>query len=72
MASICAFFSAGESSFRVSVFMPAILFPTERKSNHAVNVRYPGDDATKRDAQEALRFASVIRREVRHALGLKG
>ena len=52
--------------------MPAILFPTELKSNHAVNVRYPGDDATKRDAQEALKFASVIRREVRHALGLKG
>ena len=41
-------------------------------TQYAVNVRYPGDDATKRDAQEALKFATAIRREARLALGLKG
>ncbi len=40
-------------------------------TQYAVNVRYPGDDATKRDAQEALKFATAIRREARRALGLK-
>ena len=40
-------------------------------TKYAVDVRYPGDDATKRDAQEALKFAATIRREVRLALGLK-
>lgn len=40
-------------------------------TKYAVDVRYPGDDATKRDAQEALKFAATIRREARLALGLK-
>ena len=39
-------------------------------TKYAVDVRYPGDDATKRDAQEALKFAATIRREARLALGL--
>jgi HEPN domain-containing protein len=37
----------------------------------AVNTRYPGDDATKREAVEALKFATAIRREARLALGVK-
>ena len=41
-------------------------------TQYAVNVRYPGDDATKRDAREAFKFAAAIRREARLALGLKG
>jgi len=40
-------------------------------TQYAVNVRYPGDDATKRDSQEALKFATAIRREAGLALGLK-
>ena len=40
-------------------------------TQYAVNVRYPGDDATKRDAREALQFATAIRREIRLVLGLK-
>lgn len=40
-------------------------------TRYAVDVRYPGDDATKRDAQEALNLATAIRREARHALGLR-
>ena len=40
-------------------------------TQYAVNVRYPGDDATKRDAREALLFATAIRREARLVLRLK-
>ena len=40
-------------------------------TQYAVNVRYPGDDATKRDAREALQFATAIRRKTRLVLGLK-
>jgi len=40
-------------------------------TGYAVDTRYPGDDATKRDALEALKFVTAIRREARRALGLK-
>jgi HEPN domain-containing protein len=40
-------------------------------TKYAVDVRYPGDDATKRDALQALKLATAIRREARLALGLK-
>ena len=40
-------------------------------TKYAVDVRYPGDDATKREAAEAIQFATAIRREARHALGIK-
>jgi len=37
----------------------------------AVDYRYPGETATKRDALSSLRRAERIRREVRHRLKLK-
>jgi HEPN domain-containing protein/predicted nucleotidyltransferase len=37
----------------------------------AVTTRYPGDRATKRQAQAALRWAGKVRDEVRHLLGLR-
>ena len=40
-------------------------------TKHAIDFRYPVDHATKRDAQEALKFAATIPREARLALGLK-
>ena len=40
-------------------------------TKYAVDVRYPGDDATKVEAKQALKFVASIRREARLALGLK-
>ncbi len=37
----------------------------------AVDYRYPGDNATKRQAEAALRWMERIRRELRTRLGLK-
>ncbi len=38
---------------------------------YAVNIRYPGDDATKKEALVAQKFMKAIRREARISLGLK-
>jgi len=40
-------------------------------SRFAVEYRYPGENATKRDAQSSLRKAERIRRELRKRLGLR-
>jgi hypothetical protein len=40
-------------------------------TKYAVSFRCPGDDANKREAMEAIKFATAIRREARLALGLK-
>jgi HEPN domain-containing protein len=40
-------------------------------TNFAVAVRYPGDDATKRQAIAALRWAARLRGECRRILGLR-
>ncbi len=40
-------------------------------SQYAVEFRYPGHEATGRDAKKALKDAKAVRREVRLALGLK-
>jgi HEPN domain-containing protein len=40
-------------------------------TKYAVDVRYPGDDATKVEAKQALKLAASLRREARLALGLK-
>jgi HEPN domain-containing protein len=37
----------------------------------AVDYRYPGDSATKRDAQAALRRTDRVRQEIRRRLGLQ-
>jgi HEPN domain-containing protein len=37
----------------------------------AVETRYPGDNATKRQAASALRWASKVRHACRHLLGLR-
>ena len=39
-------------------------------TNFAVTVRYPGDDATRRQAIAALRWAQRVRAECRRLLGL--
>jgi HEPN domain-containing protein len=39
-------------------------------SDYAVEMRYPGDSATPKQAKEALRDAKVIREQARAALGL--
>jgi HEPN domain-containing protein len=36
----------------------------------AVGTRYPGDNATKRQAKSAMRYARRVRREVRSLLGI--
>ena len=38
---------------------------------YAVQTRYPGNEASKADAPLALKYCRAIRREARHALGLK-
>ena len=40
-------------------------------TNFAVAVRYPGSDATKRQAQGALRWASRVRQAARALLGIR-
>lgn len=40
-------------------------------SLYAVDARYPGDDATKRQAAAALRWARKVRHEVRRILGIR-
>jgi hypothetical protein len=40
-------------------------------SQFAVDYRYPGENATKRQVEAALRWAQRTRREVRTRLGLK-
>jgi HEPN domain-containing protein len=40
-------------------------------SNFAVNVRYPGDFATRRQATAALRWAGRVRGACRAALGIR-
>lgn len=40
-------------------------------TNHAVASRYPGTNATKRQATSALRWAARVRKECRILLGLK-
>jgi len=40
-------------------------------SSYAVRVRYPGDDPTVDEAQEALKIAKTMRRFVRKFLGIK-
>jgi hypothetical protein len=44
-----------------------LLFPTE----FAVETRYPGMNATKRQAASALRWAKRVRQAVRTILGIK-
>jgi hypothetical protein len=44
---------------------------TRDNLRHAVETRYPGDDATKRHAQTAMRWATRIRDECRNLLGIK-
>jgi len=47
------------------------LIPAARRLNdYGVKVRYPGNDATAKDAVSAHRDATAIRREVRLALGI--
>ena len=41
-------------------------------SQFAVEVRYPGDNASKRQAASALRWAGKVRRACRDLLGLRG
>ena len=48
-------------------FRRGMLFVT----TFAVETRYPGENATKRDAASALRWAERIRLEVRRRLGLR-
>ena len=40
-------------------------------SNFAVDVRYPGDNATKRQAVSALRWAGEVRHAYRSLLGIR-
>ncbi|MBX7210615.1 MAG: HEPN domain-containing protein [Verrucomicrobiaceae bacterium] len=40
-------------------------------SNHAVEFRYPGHEATVREFKQALKTAKTVRREARLALGLR-
>jgi hypothetical protein len=40
-------------------------------SSYAVRVRYPGDDPTVDEAQEALKIAKTMRRFRRKFLGIK-
>jgi len=40
-------------------------------SNYAEAIRYPGDDATKRQATAALRWAARVRTTARAILGIK-
>jgi HEPN domain-containing protein len=60
----------------------ALVLPTHREvkplrrgfiflTNFAVETRYPGESATKRQAQAALRWATRTRKVVRALLGLK-
>jgi HEPN domain-containing protein len=39
-------------------------------SDYAVDLRYPGDDATRRQALAAIRHAENVRQEIRARLGL--
>jgi hypothetical protein len=39
-------------------------------SNFSVDIRYPGDRATKRQAAAALRWAAKVRNECRRLLGI--
>ena len=43
----------------------------DRLSAYAVRVRYPGDEPTLEEAQEALNIAKKVRRFVRKLLGIK-
>jgi HEPN domain-containing protein len=42
----------------------------KRLTDFAVEYRYPGKNATKRQAQAAMRLAEMIRQEIRTRLGL--
>ncbi len=50
-----------------AAFRPA----TQNLTDFAVNFRYPGDNATKAEARQAMKDAKVIRHEVRVSLGLR-
>jgi len=43
----------------------------DQLTKHSVNIRYPGSDATKRDALRTSKISTSSRREARLALGLK-
>lgn len=49
----------------------ALMPAAKRLKPFGVLIRYPGNDATKAQARQALLDAKVFRREVRLALGLK-
>ncbi len=49
----------------------ALIPATQRLKTFGVLIRYPGNDATRTQARQAMTDCKAIRREVRLALGLK-
>ena len=49
----------------------AMLPSLDRLTTHAVETRYPGNEATPQNVKDAKRDAKTVRREARLALGLK-
>jgi HEPN domain-containing protein len=45
--------------------------PAKKLTEYAVNIRYPGEEATLAEAQSALKHCKSLRTEVRRSLGLK-
>lgn len=59
-----------QASACIEPLWPAMSVAGRRLNKFAVNVRYPGDEATEAEMKMAHRDARIIRREARIALGL--
>ena len=62
----------GESRGRLrDILLTVNLTQLDKLSSYAIQVRYPGEDPTPDEAQEALKTAKAVRRFAREFLGVQ-